>query len=219
MKMLALDTSSAACSVAFVDNEQHILKHEILPQQHAQVILAWITEVLPCALNDVEVLAWGCGPGSFTGLRIAAAIMQALMFTYNLPLVNVSSLAAIAQAVYNVYLCPKIIIAVDAGMNEVYWGKYHANHHGTLELLVQEGRMKIGELLKLPLEHDCYVVGKVWDQYNWGEEQPRYVADSNCYPNALIVAQLAKKQYDAGKWHNKINVTPNYLRDNLFSGT
>lgn len=218
MNMLALDTSSAACSVAFVDDAQHILKHEILPQQHAQVVLAWITEVLPCALTDLEVLAWGCGPGSFTGLRIAAAIMQALMFTYNLPLVNVSSLAAIAQAVYNIHLCPKIIIAVDAGMNEVYWGKYSLNDNGIVDLLVPEGRMKIGDLLKLRLEPDCYVVGKVWDQYDWGTEQPRHLTECDCYPNALVVAQLAQTKYAAGNWHNKINVTPNYLRDNLFSG-
>lgn len=214
MKMLALDTSSSACSVAFVNDCYNILKHEVIPKQHAQSILSFIAEVLPCPFFELDALAWGCGPGSFTGLRIAAGVMQSLMFTYNLPLIDVSSLAAIAQVACQAHdACQEVIVTIDAGMGEVYWGKYRVDEQDNLILLAGEGRIKISELSQLPISPDCYVVGEVWNKY----ELECKVLDISSYPSALAIAKLAQSRYCADNLNYKINVTPNYLRNNLFS--
>ena len=114
MKILAFDTSTSACSIALLNHEQITSFHEIAPMQHTKIILPQIKQLLLNAkleLNQLDAIAYGCGPGSFTGIRIANSIAQALAFAQDKPLIQISSLAVLAQSAYatqgweNVWVC------------------------------------------------------------------------------------------------------------------
>ncbi|MCE3239461.1 MAG: tsaB, partial [Gammaproteobacteria bacterium] len=141
MKILGFDTSSAACSVALLIDDKISVLHEIIPMQQAQSLLPMIEELLlsnKMRLDQLDAIAFGCGPGSFTGVRIAASVAQGLAYALQLPVIPISSLAALAQAVYQNLQWQKLLVAVDARMQEVYWGAYHINQEGIAVLIHQE---------------------------------------------------------------------------------
>ena len=133
MKILALETSSPACSVALLSETGSRVRHEVLSLKQTSCLLSFIEEVLGPDRDSLDALAWGCGPGSFTGLRVAAGVVQALGFAKQWPVMNISSLAALAQTAYLEHGWKRLLVAVDARMNEVYWGVYHINQEGYAE--------------------------------------------------------------------------------------
>jgi len=224
MKILALDTSSAACSVALLRDGEAKIRHEVVPMRHAKCLLSFIEETLGSDLNSLDVLAWGCGPGSFTGLRIAASVIQALGFAYNLPVVNVSSLAALAQTAYEEHGWKQLLVAVDARMNEVYWGVYRINEAGYAELISPEGLFSPKELPGLIKESfaapgEWYGVGSAWSVYQAELEgclkDGLKRTDPDCLPKALAVAQLGRLKYEKGQGVQSFDALPTYLRDNV----
>lgn len=129
MRVLALDTSTEACSAAVLLPDGRLALRCVLTERsHADLVLTMVDEVLQEAglrLMDLDGIAFGCGPGGFTGLRIAAGVAQGLAFGATLPVARVSSLAAVA------YLCAAtvptgegILVCNDARMNELYWACY-----------------------------------------------------------------------------------------------
>jgi len=99
MKILAIDTSSMACSVALADNEELLERHEIIGNRHSRKLLGFVQALLIRAgtsLHDLDAIAIGNGPGSFTGLRLGLGVAQGLAWGADLPLIPVSSLAAMA---------------------------------------------------------------------------------------------------------------------------
>lgn len=224
MKILALDTSSVACSVALLRDGEAVIRHEVVPMRHAKSILSFIEETLGADLNSLDALAWGCGPGSFTGLRIAASVIQALGFAYNLPVINVSSLAALAQTAYQEHGWKQLLVAVDARMNEVYWGAYRINEAGYAELLNQEGLFSPKELTSImkkdfSASDEWYAVGSAWSAYQAELEgclkDGLKGLDPNCLPKALAVAQLGQLKYEKGQKLQSFDALPTYLRDNV----
>lgn len=127
--ILALDTSAGACSVALHYNNHTVEQSIIAARAHTQHILPMVDAVLAeggCRLAQLDAIAFGAGPGSFTGLRIACGVAQGLAFGANLPLVPVSSLAAIAAAVFQCQ--PEVthcLASFDARMQQIYAGVYH----------------------------------------------------------------------------------------------
>ena len=99
MKLLALDTATEACSVALVfDNS--VIEQQLPGRQHAERILSMIDTVMAeaeCRPSELDAIAFGRGPGMFTGLRIGAGVVQGIAFTADIPVVAVSSLAVLAQ--------------------------------------------------------------------------------------------------------------------------
>lgn len=133
MKVLAFDTSTEYCSTALHLDDSNILKKEIRAvRQHSELLLPMIQETLTEAglrLTDLDGLAFGAGPGSFTGLRIACGVAQGLAFATKLPVIGVSTLEAVAQQNNH----DKIVVAMDARMGEIYLAAYqrqnnHWNH-------------------------------------------------------------------------------------------
>jgi len=130
LKILAFDTSTEYCSTALHLDDGSILKKEIRAvRQHSELLLPMIQETLSEAglrLTDLDGLAFGAGPGSFTGLRIACGVAQGLAFATELPVIGISTLEAIAQQ--NTH--DKIVVAMDARMGEIYLAAYerHNNH-------------------------------------------------------------------------------------------
>src|SRR4051812_31549034 len=121
--ILAIDTSTDACSAALLINGIVREKFRLAQRQHVQLILPLIHELLLEAnltLKQLDAIAFGCGPGSFTGLRIAASVMQGLAYAIDLPVIAVSSLQALAQGVYREFSANNVIVTMDAHMQSCY---------------------------------------------------------------------------------------------------
>ena len=129
MKLLALDTSSVACTVAVQIGEQVFTRHAEQPREHTRLLMPMIRSVLADAdlgLCDLDGIVLGNGPGSFIGMRIAAAVAQGLAFGAGLKIAPVSSLAAVAAEVGSSGPA-HVAVAQDAHMQEVYLGLYELN--------------------------------------------------------------------------------------------
>nr|WP_310617495.1 tRNA (adenosine(37)-N6)-threonylcarbamoyltransferase complex dimerization subunit type 1 TsaB [Pantoea cypripedii] len=132
-RILALDTATEACSAALL-NQQHIdARFEIAPRDHTQRILPLVQELLQAQqleLTALDALAFGRGPGSFTGVRIGIGIAQGLALGANLPMIGVSSLATMAQGAWRKSGATRVLAAIDARMGEVYWAEYQRDANG-----------------------------------------------------------------------------------------
>lgn len=125
--ILALDTSTEACSCALVIDGHVYERYVVAPQQHAALILNSIETLLrehELDFADLGAVAWGRGPGSFTGLRIAAGVTQGIAFAADLPVVEVSTLAALALDAWKSSGHGPVFACIDARIDEVYWGLF-----------------------------------------------------------------------------------------------
>ncbi|QDJ12907.1 tRNA (adenosine(37)-N6)-threonylcarbamoyltransferase complex dimerization subunit type 1 TsaB [Mergibacter septicus] len=127
LTLLALDTATEACSVALLHQGKITTYAEIAQRTHTQRILPMIDQILTEAdikINQINGLAFGRGPGSFTGVRVSAGIAQGLAFgcqNGNLPVYPISNLTAMAEAAYRQMGVKKVLCAIDARMNEIYF--------------------------------------------------------------------------------------------------
>ncbi|MGO2133989.1 tRNA (adenosine(37)-N6)-threonylcarbamoyltransferase complex dimerization subunit type 1 TsaB [Marinobacter sp.] len=143
MKLLALDTSSEGCSAALFADGHVIEKFELAPRGHTRLLMPMVRELLAeqgLKPQDLDALAFACGPGSFTGVRIATGVVQGLAWGLGLPVVPVSSLEAVALGAIDALQVSEdegIAVAFDARMSELYWGCFR-NRSGLPELLGEE---------------------------------------------------------------------------------
>ncbi|HPE60208.1 MAG TPA: tRNA (adenosine(37)-N6)-threonylcarbamoyltransferase complex dimerization subunit type 1 TsaB [Thiolinea sp.] len=127
MKLLAIDTSTDACSAAVWQDGGIVAEYEVSPRAHTRLILPMVEQVLTrsgTTLKALDGLAFGRGPGAFSGVRIAAGVAQGLALAADLPLIPVSTLAALARQVHQHHGAEKVLVAMDARMGEVYWGAF-----------------------------------------------------------------------------------------------
>ncbi len=137
MRILAIDTSGEACSAALLTETGLHQRLTLEPRRHADLILGLAEGLLKEAdlkLRELDALAFGRGPGSFTGVRIAAAVVQGLAFGADLPVLPVSTLAGLAQGQHRRQGARKCLAALDARMGEVYWGRYILDNQGLMRL-------------------------------------------------------------------------------------
>jgi len=129
-KILAIETATDACSVAVSDGENIVQRHEVAPRQHNQRLLLMLKDIVPDGnLNEygITAIAYGSGPGSFTGLRIAASTVQGLAYACHLPAIPVSTLAVLAQTALAERRLPDestVLCTLDARLDEVYAAIY-----------------------------------------------------------------------------------------------
>ena len=165
-------------------------------------------------LTHLDAIAFGRGPGSFTGLRIGAGVAQGLAFGANLPVVPVSSLATLAQGVD----APRILAAFDARMSQVYWGAYVRNAQGMVELSGEE-QVLSPEDIPVPAETDWVGAGSGWDRYAtaiMARLTNRVSAwRAQCFPRARFAAQLGAYLYREGAALAPELALPVYLRDEV----
>jgi tRNA threonylcarbamoyladenosine biosynthesis protein TsaB len=124
-KILAVDTSGDACSAALLIGTELEERLEREPRRHGELVLGMMDSLLAEAgigLTQLDALAFGRGPGSFTGVRIAASVVQGAAFGADLPVVPVSTLAALAQGHFRSFGTSRVLPALDARMAELYWG-------------------------------------------------------------------------------------------------
>src|SRR5688572_14346005 len=140
MRLLAIDTATERCSVALRVEARTIERSIELPRGHADLVLPMVDEVLKeggLKLRDLDGIAYGRGPGAFTGVRIAVGVVQGLAFGANLPTVGISNLAAVAQQVARE--SDRVLACMDARMQELYWAMFRVDGgSGLVELLGDE---------------------------------------------------------------------------------
>lgn len=212
-KILAIDTATDACSAAILTDGVVFEKNVITPQQHARNILLIINELLgesDLKLNNLDAVAFGCGPGSFTGVRLAVSVIHGLAFGAGLPVIPVSSLAAIAQQAYRKFGFENVVVAQDARMQEVYLGTYRLNVHGFMEAVVADRLVKPVELL-LPIDDKIiwHGVGDAWVLHENIASNP---ANMLMYPQAQDIALLATFAYKQQQTLAPEIALPQYLR-------
>ena len=144
MKILALDTATEACSAALLIDGRLITREMEFERGHGEHILPMVDAVLAEAgvtLRSLDALAFGRGPGGFTGVRLAASIVQGLAFGADLEVVPISDLAAMAQRAFGLEPhTARVLVCNDARMHEVYWACFERSHDG-LAVLVGDERV------------------------------------------------------------------------------
>ena len=164
-------------------------------------------------LAELDALAFGRGPGAFTGVRIAAGVIQGLAFGADRPVIPVSTLAALAQAA-----APdssSIAAAIDARMGEVYWGLFTV---GSAGLVVAAGDERVckADSIEVPKDRDWFGVGTGWGTYGtilstkFGDRLKGFAGDR--LPDAREVLKLAIPELEAGRTMTAAEALPVYLR-------
>jgi len=228
---LAIDTSTEACSVALKCGEDLLQRYEVAPQKHAAILLPMIDSVLaeaelsPGALDG---LVFGCGPGSFTGVRIATAAVQGIALSIDCGVVGISTLAAMAHRSWREQNLESVVAAIDARMSQVYWGCYLTRQEGLSELFGEE-QVSDPSTVQLPdsaLRHaavsDWTCVGTGAAQYadqlqSGGFLPPSSEMSSNppVLPAAIDMLMLATPIFINGEAQSVDQISPVYLRDKV----
>ena len=219
MKILALDTATEACSAALLSSDSVYERHEIAPRRHAELILPMVDGVLAEAalgLTDLDAIAFGRGPGAFTGIRIAAGVTQGLALGADLPVIPLSSLATLAQGVID--KSATLLPAIDARMGEIYWATYDSAQDGLVRL-VSEEQVTSPDAVHVPADIQIFGVGSGWATYRARLEQTLdrqiTVIDPERFPLAKDMLPLAVREFNARRYVNAEQALPVYLRDNV----
>jgi len=219
MNLLAIETATEACSVALLHGEALIDRSEMAPRRHAELVLPMAEDLLAEAgivRKQLDAIAVGQGPGAFTGVRLAISVAQGLALALDIPVVPVSSLAALAmQAPHD---RAAILAAIDARREEIYMGAFRFDADGLVEPLDRE-RVLAAFALELPEAEAWNVLGTGWAACGSAIRErlplpPRW-ADGDRYPQARDVARLAAPLFAAGKGVPPEQALPVYLRDKV----
>lgn len=221
MKILAVETATDACSAALNIDGEIIERYTVSPRKQAQLILPMLESLLTEAdlkLPQLDALAFGRGPGSFTGVRIATGVIQGAALGADLPVVPVSTLAAMAHNVFSEYNEQTAFVALDARMGEVYWGVYQKTDAGYAKLWGEESVIHSSEVA-FPQDTIGIGVGSGWSIYP-KELKNRLGAritriDPERLPRASAIVQLAVKGYSENEAVPAEKALPVYLRDQV----
>ena len=224
MKIIAVDTATEACSAALYIDGEIEERFEIAPREHTRLLLPMVDSLMAEAElrpQQLDAIAFGCGPGSFTGLRIATGVMQGIAYGADLPVVPVSTLAAISQACLQKTEYDIIFTAVDARMNEIYWAVYRRDELGVAELLGKEKVQPATEVDALQLAG--YGIGSGWQRYQTeltarlGEQLIAY--DADYLPHSASIAWLGAVGVQRHQTVPVQQALPVYLRDKVAKTT
>lgn len=230
IQILALDTSTDACSVALNVNGQVTGLFELAARSHTQRLLPMVDELLQecdSSLDKLTAIAFGRGPGSFTGLRIGLGVVQGLAFARRLPVIPVSTLAALAAGYWrrNPDAATRpVLSALDARMDEVYWGLYtqRAGQHSP-EPLLDEQVMAPSRVIDsirawagkgAAIEGLLDGAGPGWHYPSLQGVQPHHL-EQEAYPDAQDIARLAFEVYQQGGAVSVRDAQPEYIRDTV----
>ena len=219
MKLLALDTSSVACTVAVQIGEQVFKRHDEEPRGHTRLLIPMIRSVLADAnvgLSDLDGIVLGNGPGSFIGMRIAASVAQGLAFGADLRIAPVSSLAAVAAEVGAAGLA-HVAVAQDAHMQEVYLGLYEV-HDGIVSAMAPERLQRCEIIAELGDEDNFVAAGYGWQRFPALLEANRANLQGGAevlYPHARFLLKLGTAVFERGEAVAAEDVTPAYLRQKV----
>ena len=223
MKLLAIDTATEACSAALLLGDCVLTRYEEPRRAHAERILPMVDELLAesgASLASLDAIAFGRGPGAFTGLRIAAGVVQGLAFGAGLPVIPVSNLAALAERAFIEHAVSVVIACFDARMAEVYWCAYRKGADAT-EALGPERVMSPAQvdLSPFPIERAAWFgAGTGFAAYQGLGPRlglaPARIAGA-MLPRAAEVARIGAREWVAGRARPPEEALPVYLRDQV----
>lgn len=221
-RILALDTATEACSAALLNQQQIDARFEIAPRDHTQRILPLVQELLQLQqleLTALDALAFGRGPGSFTGVRIGIGIAQGLALGANLPMIGVSSLATMAQGAWRLTGATRVLAAIDARMGEVYWAEYQRDANGEWQGAETEAVLKpeAAEARIAQLTGEWATVGTGWQAYPHllTSANAKLVTTDVALPAAEDMLPLALSAWQRGESVAVENAEPVYLRNEV----
>lgn len=177
--------------------------------QHAARLLAEVG----ADFGRLDFLAFGCGPGSFTGVRIAAAAVQAIGFAGDVPVCRVSSLAVLAAGACRLHGAGCVAVAFDARMESAYVGLYRVGPDGLPEALVADSLVK-PDRFTLPGQGDVIAAGDAWTAYPalLARHRPRVrILDADLRPSADDLLQIGQGEFRAGRVVAALEALPEYL--------
>lgn len=227
-KILALDTSTQACSVALDIDGDVDESFVVAPQDHTQRLLPQVHEMLQrhgISLAELDCIAFGAGPGSFTGLRICLGVVQGLAFGADLPVVPLSSLAltaASARRELQLTHSTPILPAFDARMGEVYWGLYVATSeqrgYAPEKALMEDAVATPGDVAAQVQAHaacnQIVGVGDGWACAGMPAEQVARV-ETEIFPHARDGLAMAELLWRRGEGCSPLDSSPTYIRDEV----
>lgn len=222
MRILAIDTATEACSVALGLDDTTLSHFELCPREHTQRILPMVRDILnqgAVNLSDINVLAFGRGPGSFTGVRIGIGIAQGLALGAELPMVGVSTLATMAQGAFRKNGATRVLAAIDARMGEVYWAEYQRNADGNWQGEDTEAVLSpeaVAERLT-QLDGRWMTVGTGWQAWpEMGRDSGLELEDGEVLlPAAEDMLPLAQHSVAQGRTVAAEKAEPVYLRNTV----
>lgn len=216
MKLLALDTSTEYLSLALWHDGETLSRDLLAGQKHSQLILPMLGEMLAEAgltLPELDCIAFGAGPGSFTGLRIGCGVAQGLAFGAGLPVIGVSTLLALAQQVD----AERVIACLDARMGEVYHAAY-ARSDTDWRVVHEPGLYRPQDVP--PVEGGgWYGIGSGWATHG-GILKERHAGQvgevaEQAFPHARDIAMLAAREFAHGKARPAAEAAPTYIRNKV----
>ena len=212
MKVLALETANEQCSVSVIDDTQELFfQLDARAKAQTQTILPMIEQALKdlsLSVSDLTAIAFSRGPGSFSGVRINAAVTQALAWSNDLPVVPVSTLQALAQAAYRLHGLTEVTAVLDARMNEVYIASYQLDAQGIMQPVDEEqllGYEQSSATVKFA------VVGSGAHLVQLEETEYK-----NVTATAQDIATIARVAAASENWVSAELALPVYLRDNAW---
>jgi len=221
MKLIALETSAEACSAALWTDGEVIERFVVAPRGHSELILPMLEEVLAegdVARSAIDALAFGRGPGSFTGVRIATGVAQGIAYALDVPVVPVSTLEILAQGVWRQHGEERVLAAFDARMGEVYWAACARGAHGLMELMGDE-TLCPPQNVPLPEAGGWCGAGGGWESYRdeLSQRLGRVVTvirgDALCH--ARDAAVIGAARFAAGDGVDAASALPVYLRNRV----
>ncbi|TWE05291.1 tRNA threonylcarbamoyladenosine biosynthesis protein TsaB [Pseudomonas sp. AG1028] len=216
--LLALDTATEACSVALLHDGRVTSHYEVIPRLHAQKLLPMIKTLLAeqgVALSALDAIAFGRGPGAFTGVRIAIGVVQGLAFALDRPVLPVSNLAVLAQRAQREHGASQVAAAIDARMDEVYWGCYRAEA-GEMRLLGREAVLAPERALLPDDAHgEWFGAGTGWGTFAERIGGQVAACDGAMLPHAEDLLSLARFAWARGEAVVADQAQPIYLRDQV----
>ncbi len=214
--LLAIETSTEACSVALYVHGEVISRHELAPRRHTQLVLPWADELMARAglrKSQLDAIAVGRGPGAFTGVRLAIALVQGLALALDRPVLPVSTLAVLARQAQG----SRVLAAIDARMGEVYLGEFTRDAHG--RMLAVGPEIIIAPALAPRPAHPLHGVGTGFSAESGalvpalGESLLGF--DAAALPHASDLAWLAADAFARGEAVPPDQLEPAYLRDKV----
>ena len=219
VKLLAIETATEACSAAVLIGDEVVERYQLAPRKHNELILPMCEQVLAQAgitLQELDAIAFGCGPGAFTGVRIAASVTQGIALAHDLPVASISTLENLAYQA-EVENGELIMPAIDARMEEIYWAVYKKISAQQLELVEQEivqapSKVNVAETVSFGL-------GTGWGSYDdilrarVSLSANKIIADA--LPRAGVTVTLAKQKYLNKEMVEAAHALPVYLRNQV----
>lgn len=219
MKLLALDSATEACSAALFLDGDVSERYEVIGRGHAGRLLPMVDELLKEArlsIADLDAIAFGRGPGGFTGLRIAAGIAQGLAAGNRRRVLPVSNLAAVAAAAKQSVGADRVLVCMDAHMGQVYWAAFDCS--GRLPVAVSEDRLSNPDDVSPPGGAAWFGAGHGFK--NYPELAARLAAklvdfDPSILPRAGEIARIAAVDLAEGRGLDASRALPVYLRNDV----